>query len=169
MAETVYLLLGSNLGDREKYLSRALTRLEEVEGLEITAVSSVYVSEAVEMAAGSPSFLNQVIKADYAYTPRELLRALQGIEADLGRTDKLLKQPRTIDIDILLFGELVIDSDVLTVPHAKMLKRGFALVPLLQIDPELEHPAKKKPIAGFVTDAMRKSVVILKDNVARNV
>ena len=169
MAETVYLLLGSNLGDREKYLSRALTRLEEVEGLEIIAVSSVYVSEAVEMAAGSPSFLNQVIKADYDYTPRELLHTLQGIEADLGRTDKLLKQPRTIDIDILLFGDQVIESDVLTVPHAKMLKRGFALMPLLQIDPELEHPAKKKPISEFVTDAMRKSVVIFKDNVARNV
>jgi 2-amino-4-hydroxy-6-hydroxymethyldihydropteridine diphosphokinase len=169
MSENVYILLGSNVGDRESYLAAVLARLEALEGLEITAVSSIYVSEAAEMRGENPSFLNQVIKGEYQYTAGELLTALEQIERGLGRTHKGKKQPRTIDCDILLFGDTVVATPRLTIPHAKLLKRPFALVPLLEIDPAIVHPGTHKPIAGSLSENDRKTVLLYKDHVARNI
>ena len=169
MAETVYLLLGSNLGDRKLFLEQARERMEAIEGLEIVAVSPVYITEAKEMPEYSPMFLNQVIKAEYAYTPNELLTALESIETDLGRTDKGAKLPRTIDIDILLFGERVIETDRLTVPHKKLLKRPFAMVPLLEIDRDIIHPGTRRPVADSLTKKGRKQVILYEDHVARSI
>ena len=169
MAETVYLLLGSNLGDRQKFLSLALERLEALEGLEIVALSSVYVSEATEMKGENPSFLNQVVKAEYQFTAMELLAALERIESEFGRSNKGEKLPRTIDCDILLFGSQVICTPKLSVPHPKLLDRPFAMVPLIEIDPLAVHPMTHKPIAGFLSEKDRKSVLLYKDHVARNV
>jgi 2-amino-4-hydroxy-6-hydroxymethyldihydropteridine diphosphokinase len=169
MAETAYILIGSNLGDREKNLKSAVEKMRSVEGLEIVATSSVYVSEAVDMKGENPSFLNQVIMIDYQYRPNELLDQLEAIEQALGRTDKGKKQPRTADLDILLFGNQTVNTDRLTIPHAKLLDRPFALIPMLEIDPELMHPVAKKPLAGFVNDKHREQVILYKDYVARNV
>ena len=169
MAETVYLLLGSNIGDRERNLELALRSLTELEGFEITATSSIYVSEAQEMKGENPSFLNQVIKGDYQYPALELLHALEHIEIGLGRTDKGLKQARTIDCDILLFGNHIIKGEKLTVPHRRLLERPFAMVPLLEIDPQLTHPSVRKPIASFLTDRDRQTVLLYREHVARNV
>lgn len=169
MAETVYLLLGSNLGDRKGFLEQARDRLSAVEGLETIAVSPIYITEPKEMPDYSPMFLNQVIKAEYAFRASELLVTIEQIERDLGRTDKGTKQPRTIDIDILLFGETVIQSERLCIPHKKLLKRPFAMVPLLEIDPDLIHPATKRSIADSLTPKSRKSVILYEDHVARNV
>ena len=169
MTETVYILLGSNVGDREKYLETALERLESLEGLEITASSGIYISEAKDMQGENPSFLNQVVKADWWYKANELLHAMEKIERDLGRAEKGKKQPRTIDIDLLLFGEQIIDTEYLRVPHEHLLSRPFAMVPLLQIDPQLRHPAGKRPIAEFLSDEDRKTVMLYKDHVARNI
>jgi 2-amino-4-hydroxy-6-hydroxymethyldihydropteridine diphosphokinase len=168
MAETVYLLLGSNLGDRKAFLDKARDRLASVEGLEVVAVSPVYVTEAKEMKGEAPSFLNQAVKAEYSYNPGELLSATEGIEREFGRTEKGDMTPRTIDIDILLFGTRVVGSERLTVPHRKLLKRPFAMVPLLDIDSEIVHPGTGKPIAASLKDSDRKDIILYEDYVARS-
>jgi 2-amino-4-hydroxy-6-hydroxymethyldihydropteridine diphosphokinase len=169
MSVTAYLLLGSNLGDREHYLAAAREALEVVEGLEIVAASAVYVSEAQEMAPGSPSFLNQVMAADYRFNASELYAALERIERALDRTTKGDMRPRTIDLDILLFGTQIIATDRLRVPHPKLLKRSFALIPLAEIDPEIVHPATGRAISEYITEAMQSQVMVYRDYVARNV
>ncbi|MBK7142658.1 MAG: 2-amino-4-hydroxy-6-hydroxymethyldihydropteridine diphosphokinase [bacterium] len=167
MPEIVFLLLGSNLGDREQNLANARERIASLEGCELIASSSLYLSDAVDMPPDSPAFLNQVLEIEYAYPPLELLHACEKIEVELGRTDKGKMQPRPVDCDILLFGNQVIKSETLTVPHPKMLQRPFALVPLLEIDPSLVHPIQKKPIADFLTEKGSQSVLLYKDHVAR--
>ena len=167
MAEIAYLLLGSNLGDRESNLTKARDLISEIEGCELVAYSSIYLSDAVEMAEGSPSFMNQVVKIEYAYTPLELLHACEKVEQQLGRTDKGKMLPRLLDCDMLLFGDQTISTERLTVPHAKLLQRPFAMVPLLEIDPALVHPITKKPIANYLTPEGSQSVMLYRDHVAR--
>jgi 2-amino-4-hydroxy-6-hydroxymethyldihydropteridine diphosphokinase len=169
MPETIYLLTGSNLGDREKKLNSAMTHLSEVEGLEIVATSGIYLSEAVDLESDSPPFMNQVVKADYQFTPNELLSALELIEQKMGRTGKGKKESRTIDLDILLFGQEIIELEHLSIPHRELLNRPFAMVPLLQIDPDLIHPVTGTPVAEFLSDEERESVELFRDHVARNV
>ena len=169
MAETVYILAGSNLGDRERNLNQAQTRLEAMEGLEITAVSSIYISDAQGMSEpAAPGFMNQVLKGDYRFTPNELLQSLEAIERHLGRTDKGRRLSRPIDLDILLFGDQVIATERLSIPHRSLLERPFAMVPLLQIVPDLVQPVTGLPIADFLTDSGRQQVVLYKDYVARS-
>jgi 2-amino-4-hydroxy-6-hydroxymethyldihydropteridine diphosphokinase len=168
MAETVYLLLGSNIGDREQNLALALTKLDAVEGLEITAVSSIYLSDPVGMKGENPPFMNQAVKADYAYTPVELLDHTERIERELGRTDKGTRAPRTLDIDLLLFGNRTVKTDRLTIPHAELIRRPFALVPLVEIDPQMAHPVTKKPLAKYLSVETRRTVVLFREHVARN-
>ena len=169
MAETVFILMGSNLGDREAYLIDALIRLEEIDGLEIAATSGIYVSEATGMDEGSPSFMNQVVMADFLYLPHELLNALESIEKSMGRTGKGEMIPRTIDLDILLFGNQIVKSDTLSIPHPELLNRPFAMVPLLQIEPEIVHPATKRPVANSLDATEAEKIVLYRDHVARNV
>lgn len=169
MAETVYLLLGSNLGDREHNLSLALGKLEAVEGLEMLAISSIYESDAIGMTGENPPFLNQVVKADFLYTPIELLDHTERIERELGRTDKGKRLARPLDIDILLFGVLKVQTERLTIPHRELTRRPFALIPLLEIDPDLVHPATGKPLAGHISAEHRRAVAVYKEYVARNI
>ncbi len=169
MAETVYILTGSNMGDREKNLSAALVKLEEVPGLEVVAVSSIYLSEAEGMKEENPSFMNQVVMGDYQFLPNELLDTLETIEKMFGRGGKREKKPRIIDLDILLFGDRIIATDRLSIPHRELLNRAFAMVPLLQIEPNIIHPVVKRPVAEFLTDEDRQKVLLYKDHVARNV
>ncbi|MGD8922718.1 MAG: 2-amino-4-hydroxy-6-hydroxymethyldihydropteridine diphosphokinase [Candidatus Zixiibacteriota bacterium] len=169
MAETVYLLLGSDLGDRLDYLKEACRRLEQVRGFECVAISPVYVTEPEDMPAGSPSFLNQVVKGEFEYTPAELLTAIEEIEAELGRTDKGQKKPRTIDIDILLFGDRVVTAESLTIPHPKLPSRAFALIPLLEVDPDIVDPASGKPFREYLSKLNTDSVTLYEDHVGRHV
>ena len=115
-----------------------------------------------------PSFLNQVIKGEFLYTSLELLRACEKIELELGRDGKGKKQPRTIDIDILIFGEETTKSDELTIPHAELTKRPFALIPLLDIDSDLVHPGTKKRLETYLTKNAREKIVLYQDHVSRN-
>ncbi|MEK7775641.1 MAG: 2-amino-4-hydroxy-6-hydroxymethyldihydropteridine diphosphokinase [Candidatus Zixiibacteriota bacterium] len=169
MAETIYILMGANLGDRERNLAVALKQISEMEGIEVTAVSSIYESEPVEMKDSGPSFLNQVVKCEYQYLPSELLDSLERIEVSLGRTDKGSRLSRTIDLDILFFGAQHIVTPRITVPHKDILKRPFSLVPLLQIDPDFVHPISKKPLAGYLSAIARHSVKLFKDYVEREI
>ncbi len=168
MAETVYFLLGSNIGDREQNLALALVKLGEVEGLEITAVSSIYLSDPVGMKGEHPPFMNQAVKADYLYTPVELLDHTERIERELGRTDKGKRAPRTLDIDLLLIGNRTVKTDRLTIPHAELIHRPFALVPVIEIDPQMIHPVTKKPLASYLSAETRRTVVLFREHVARN-
>ena len=167
MSETVFILSGSNMGDRERNLALALEKMQLIEGLEIVATSAVYVSEAQDMDGENPSFMNQVIMADYRYSTNELLNGLELIEKKLGRTAKGEKLPRSMDLDILLFGQQIIETDRLSIPHRELLNRPFAMVPMLQIDPKVVHPVTKRPVSDFLSDDDRSKVMLYKDHVAR--
>jgi 2-amino-4-hydroxy-6-hydroxymethyldihydropteridine diphosphokinase len=141
--KTVYLSLGSNLGDRGANLTKAIDRLRALGG--VTAVSSFYETEPVEVTAQS-WFLNCAVKLETDLMPRQLLAAILGIERRMGRRRTRKKGPRNIDIDILLFGCSVIDVKGLTVPHPAMQQRRFVLDPLEEIATDVCHPVLKQTI-----------------------
>ncbi len=138
----IYLGLGSNLGNRIANLNRCL-RILKKSGLEITKVSSVYETEPVGNLSQN-DFLNAVIKAKTSLPPSELLVLCKQTELKLKRKKTRSWGPRIIDLDILLYGNKVIRSSLLTVPHKEMLKRRFVLQPLAEIAPNKRHPVEKK-------------------------
>jgi 2-amino-4-hydroxy-6-hydroxymethyldihydropteridine diphosphokinase len=141
--KVVYLSLGSNLGDREDNLRTAIEKLRDI-GNPI-AVSSFYETEPVEVGA-QPWFLNCAVKLDTEKMPRQLIAALLSIEQEMGRQRKQQKGPRTIDIDILLFGSSILEIPSLTIPHPKLHQRRFVLEPLAEIAPDTRHPVFKRTI-----------------------
>jgi 2-amino-4-hydroxy-6-hydroxymethyldihydropteridine diphosphokinase len=163
MPETVYLSLGSNLGDREFNIVRALESIKAMEGFDLISCSSVYISEAAGMDPSAPFFLNMVIKGQFDFTPLELLGNLEGIESDLGRETKGDNRPRPIDIDILLFGNEIVESGRLTIPHPRMLGRPFVYVPLLQIEPELVHPVNRRKIHDIAKQKDADNLILYKE------
>ena len=144
MKKTVYLSLGSNLGDRAANLRAAITAFAKLG--EVRAVSSFYETEPVEMAR-QPWFLNCAVELETELMPRQLLAALLDIERNMGRQRRLPKGPRIIDIDILLFGNSIVETRALTIPHPAMHQRRFVLEPLAEIAPEARHPALKKSVS----------------------
>jgi 2-amino-4-hydroxy-6-hydroxymethyldihydropteridine diphosphokinase len=138
MVKTYHLGFGSNLGRRAANLARA-RRLLERSGIEIVRVSSVYETEPVDYA-DQPWFLNQVLEVRSELDPLGLFRLAKSIESGMKRAPTVAKGPRTIDIDILLAGDLVIDLPELIVPHPRLHSRNFVLVPLAEIAPEVRHP-----------------------------
>ena len=152
MTSTAYILLGSNLGDREKYLSSAIAMIIDRPGLKLADSSAVYSSPAQQMKSGTPPFLNQAIKVDTALSSFDLLTALEKIERALGRTDKGKQISRTIDLDILLFGKEKVKTDRLTIPHPELLNRAFALIPVIEIDPTLVHPLTNKLLRDYLNN-----------------
>ncbi|HJT70664.1 MAG TPA: 2-amino-4-hydroxy-6-hydroxymethyldihydropteridine diphosphokinase [Terriglobales bacterium] len=143
MHKVVYLSLGSNVGDREANLREAIAKLSELG--EVTAVSSFYETEPVETSA-QPWFLNCVVKFDTEKMPRQLIAAILSMEQSMGRQRRKEKAPRTIDIDILLFGTSIIELPSLTVPHPRMHQRRFVLEPMAEIAPDARHPVFKRTI-----------------------
>jgi 2-amino-4-hydroxy-6-hydroxymethyldihydropteridine diphosphokinase len=139
----VYLSLGSNVGNRESNLRAAITELGALGRVE--SVSSFYETEPVEFL-DQPWFLNCAVGVETTSPPEEFMRALLRIEKDMGRKRTQEKGPRTIDIDILLFGDLLRTSPGLTIPHPAMSQRRFVLEPLAEIAPEIRHPILKKTI-----------------------
>lgn len=158
MAETtVYLSLGSNLGDREKNLRTAIAALADA-SVRVTRVSSFYETEPVDFRE-QPWFLNCVVQAETTLPPLDLLRALRGIESRMGSKKLVPKGPRLIDLDILLYGDENIDTPELQVPHPRMLMRKFVLVPLAEIAPNLKYPSWKKTASRLLADLYDSSVV----------
>jgi 2-amino-4-hydroxy-6-hydroxymethyldihydropteridine diphosphokinase len=137
--KTAYLSLGSNLGDREAYLRAALERLGG-EGIRITGQSSIYET-APQDRGDQPLFLNMVVAVQTACFPLQLLSRIQHVERALGRKRLLDKGPRTIDIDILLYGQVAIRTDRLQIPHPRMAQRRFVLEPLVELAPGIRHAA----------------------------
>ena len=140
MRETAYLGLGSNLGDRLRNCELALKALGTLPETEVTDVSPAYESEPVGMRPDDPAFVNMACAVSTALEPRVLLENLLAIESGLGRTRKERGRSRTIDLDILLYGDRVIRDPGLVVPHPEMHCRAFVLVPLATIAPDAAHP-----------------------------
>jgi 2-amino-4-hydroxy-6-hydroxymethyldihydropteridine diphosphokinase len=143
MRKLVYLSLGSNVGACAVNLEMAISRLEELG--HVTAASSFYETEPIEVT-NQPMFLNCVIALETEMLPGKFMRAVLDIEREMGRRRTQEKGPRTIDIDILLFGGARIDTPELTVPHPAMHERRFVLEPLAEIAPDVRHPVLRKTI-----------------------
>lgn len=140
----VYLGLGSNLGDREAMLREAVRAIESPR-LHVLRVSPLYETEPMDLPAQN-WFLNLVVEAETDLFPRQLLHRTSKVEAQLGRRRLTPKGPRSIDIDILLFGNAVIDTPSLTIPHARFRQRRFVLAPLADMAPDLRDPVTRKTI-----------------------
>ena len=146
MMPKYYIGLGSNLGNRIQYIESAIEMINDF--AQVEAVSNIYLSEPVDMA-DCENFLNAALRASSVLEPNEMLDKLLNIEAELGRIRNpasLAPQPRTIDLDILLYGDEVVHTERLVIPHPFLAQRDFALVPLLEIQPNLVHPTLKKPL-----------------------
>jgi 2-amino-4-hydroxy-6-hydroxymethyldihydropteridine diphosphokinase len=154
-----YVGIGSNLGDRAGNLLYAVRGLIEASFL-VTKLSPVYETEPVGIETELP-FLNMVAEIrSEAVTPSQMMARLLRIEYLLGRTDKSLKKPRTIDLDLLFFGGVQTDSPFLTVPHPRLHQRKFVLVPLNDIAPHFVHPTLRKEIRTLLNDCEDISSVV---------
>ncbi len=155
----VYLSLGSNLGDRLANLRRALEGLAQA-GIEIRRLSSLYKTEPVEFRA-QPWFVNCVAEAGTELMPLQLLKTLKALERRLGRRSTgILKGPRPIDIDILLYENVVVRSAVLTIPHQRLGERRFVLVPLRELAAQLRHPVTQRTVLEMLSHTSDSSQVV---------
>jgi 2-amino-4-hydroxy-6-hydroxymethyldihydropteridine diphosphokinase len=139
----VYLALGTNLGDRSANLKQAISSLTPQ--LDVKAKSQIYETPPWGFE-DQPKFLNQVIKAKTYLDPEPLLKHLKRLEVALGRKESFVNGPRLIDIDILFFDDLVLNEPSLVIPHPRLHERGFVLLPLMDIAPDLVHPVHKKSV-----------------------
>ena len=146
---TAYIGLGSNLGDRAANLLMGIRGVLDA-GLQVTRLSQIYETEPVETFA-QPPFLNMVIElGSNLPPPKELMERLLRIEQTLGRIRDQAKGPRTIDLDLLLYGNATSDSELITLPHPRLPYRRFVLVPLAEIAPTLVHPTLNKTISELL-------------------
>jgi 2-amino-4-hydroxy-6-hydroxymethyldihydropteridine diphosphokinase len=151
-----FLSLGSNAGDREAHLLEALERLEAA-GIHILRRSSIYETEPQDLP-DQPWFLNLVVEVETELFPMLLLARIQAIELGMGRSREISKGPRPIDIDILLFGNFVIATRELQVPHPRMSERRFVLEPLAELAPDLPHPESKRTVREMLADTQAQIV-----------
>ncbi|GAC1462223.1 MAG: 2-amino-4-hydroxy-6-hydroxymethyldihydropteridine diphosphokinase [Chloroflexota bacterium] len=147
MAQTIYLSLGSNVGDRRHNLTAALAALGQEMTLE--AVSSVYETDPVGVT-DQPLFLNIVVEATCPLAPERLLEFVKRVEIMVGRQPTFRWGPRVVDIDILLYGDVVIHEERLDVPHPRLAERAFVLVPLAEIAPTACHPISGQTVQGLL-------------------
>jgi 2-amino-4-hydroxy-6-hydroxymethyldihydropteridine diphosphokinase len=156
---TVYLSLGSNLGERDSNISRAIAALSE-RNVRVVRESNLYETEPVDLRE-QPWFLNGVVEAEWDGEPDELLETLHAIERGLGRTRRVRNGPRLIDMDILFFGARVVHLPELEIPHPRLADRRFVLVPLNGLAPTLEHPVLHATVEELLSQTADRSEVRL--------
>jgi 2-amino-4-hydroxy-6-hydroxymethyldihydropteridine diphosphokinase len=147
MEHTVYLALGTNLGDRVANLRVAIEALPPT--VHPLAFSPIYET-APWGVTDQPNFLNQVIRAETSHSPQELLVYLKKLEQKLGRRPAVRYGPRQIDLDILFYDDLVFETPELTIPHPRLAERAFVLIPLADLSPVLNHPVLNKTVRELV-------------------
>lgn len=148
--QDVLLAFGSNLGDRQKILENAWSAIVLLPGVETIRISRFHTTKAVGGPKGQPDFLNAAGLLRTRLEAQELLEKLQEIESRFGRIRREHWGPRTLDIDILLFGDRIIETPMLVVPHREMLHRDFVLLPALEVAPNMIHPIANKTIQAIV-------------------
>jgi 2-amino-4-hydroxy-6-hydroxymethyldihydropteridine diphosphokinase len=150
-----YIGIGSNLGAAQDNVRRAILRLEKLPGTRLGEVSSLFRTAPVD--AGGDDYINAVAQIETQLSAPQLLESLQAIEADFGRERPYRNAPRSLDLDILLYGRQQVASASLTVPHPRLTERAFALIPLLQIEPLIAIPGKG-PAHGYVSAVAGQSI-----------
>jgi 2-amino-4-hydroxy-6-hydroxymethyldihydropteridine diphosphokinase len=153
---TAYLALGANLGDRKKNIRAALESLANSDGIAVTRISSFLENPAVGGPAESPHFLNAAAQIKTTLGSHALLHCILQIEHQLGRIRREKWEPRLIDIDLLLYGDEIISSQELVIPHPLMHERRFVLQPLAEIAPEAVHPVLQMTIDGLLQNLDRQ-------------
>lgn len=163
MRETVFIGFGSNVGDRVDFCDRAVTLLSLLPHSQVRGVSLLYETEPVYDHAqpGDGWFLNGVVELETDVTPRSLLTVLREIERSLGRDDDNRSGPRTIDLDILFYGQQIIDDPELVVPHPRLHQRRFVLMPLSELDPLWVHPTRQRTVSQMLAEVQDQSEVRL--------
>lgn len=161
METTAYLSLGSNIGDRYWYLCEAI-RLLESPDLTVIRKSGIYETAPRDLES-QPWFLNLVIEVRTSLYPRQLLARALKVESRLGRKRTVRFGPRTVDIDILLFGQFVMETPELTIPHPRMCDRRFVLEPLAELAPNLRHPREKLGVRELLAQVAGQTVRRLKE------
>ena len=144
------IALGSNQGNSLDILQKSLIALNQIPGIVIDATSSWYQTKPVGTPQPQPDYLNGCALLSTQQTPEELLNLLQAIEIQFGRTNKGGLQPRTLDLDLLLYGDLILNTPNLTIPHPRMIERAFVLVPLAEIAPDWIEPQSKTQIVQLL-------------------
>lgn len=163
MRKTVYIGFGSNMGNRVDFCDRAVTLLSLLPHSRLTGVSLLYEAEPVKDGTdpGDGWFLNGVVRIETDLPPRNLLDLLREIERSLGRDEDNRSGPRTIDLDILFYGDRVIDEPGLRIPHPRLHERRFVLMPLSELDPLLVHPVRHRSVNHMLAETTDRSEVRL--------
>jgi 2-amino-4-hydroxy-6-hydroxymethyldihydropteridine diphosphokinase len=156
LVKTVYLSLGSNLGDRRANLARAIELLGE-SGARVLRTSSIFETEPMYLTA-QPRFFNLIVEAETALFPRQLLSAARSVEKAVGRKPGARNGPRVIDIDIVLFAKSVVNLPGLAIPHPRMAERRFVLEPLAELAPDLRHPVTRRTVREMLAEVMDQTV-----------
>lgn len=148
----VYVALGSNMGDKKAYIEHAINAIRKQENIRKVRVSSLIQTAPYGEVQEQDDFLNGVAELETLYTPEELLDFLHGLEKEAGRVREIHWGPRTLDLDILFYDKMILDTENLIIPHADMQNREFVLRPLSELAPRLRHPLLEKTIAELLSE-----------------
>lgn len=158
MNDQIYLSLGSNLGDRIENVKNALQSLSSSDEIKVISSSSFYETEPMGVT-DQPRYINAAAKIETSLTPRALLKEVKSLEKAMGRRETFRWGPRVIDIDILLFGDIVVSEKGLNIPHPAMEKRAFVMIPLSEIGSAARHPVTGRTIGEMASGLSSQGII----------